>query len=586
VVRVLFPVALCAAIATSASAQTLPSPWANRDIGSPGAAGSAAESGGTFSVRGGGTDIWYSSDQFQFVYRSVTGDVDLRAQVAGVQYINSWTKAGVMIRETLSSTSKHASTFVTPAQGLAFQRRVLREGVSTHTYGGGSTAPYWVRVVRAGQLFTSYVSSDGSSWKLVGSETISMASTVYVGLAVTSHDTSRTALATFANVTVNGSGGSTTPPPPTSTWINSDIGSPALAGRGSESGGTYSVTGGGADIWGSSDQFHFMHQQASGDMEIVARVGTVEYADQWSKAGVMIRSSLSASAAHAFMAGTAGEGYAFQRRPASGGSSIHTPGSYAAPPGWVKLVRVGNTFSAYESSNGSTWNLVDTETISMPQTVYVGLAVTSHNVSRTSTATFTSVSLRGPSSSNSAPSVTLTAPATSSRFTAPANITFSATASDADGSVSRVTFYANGQQVGSDTSSPYSASWSNVGQGTYDLTAVATDNAGASTTSNTATITVSAGTSTTATRVAFTPSADHSSSVTSYSVAIRRAGTSATTTPVATKSLGKPTPSNNEILVDISDIVNPLASGTYYAIVTAIGSGGSSASAASPNFTK
>jgi hypothetical protein len=74
--------------------------------------------------------------------------------------------------------------------------------------------------------------------------------------------------------------------------------------------------------------------------------------------------------------------------------------------------------------------------------------------------------------------------------------------------------------------------------------------------------------------------------VTSYSVAIRRAGDPVSATPVATKDLGKPAPVNNEIIVDISDIVNPLPAGSYYAVVTAIGSGGSTASAPSPTFTK
>ena len=582
-IRAMICLATLACGATAAVAQSLPAPWASRDIGSPPAAGSAVESGGTFTVRGAGYDIWYTHDQFHYVYQPVTGDVDIRAHVTGLEYVHPWTKAGVMIRESFSTGSRHATTFVSARKGLSFQRRVSTGGSSSATAGGSAGAPYWVRVVRAGQLFSSYVSADGASWKLVGTETIAMSSTVYVGLAVVSKDPGDTAISSFASVTVNGSGGTT--PPPTSTWTNTDIGNPALAGRGSDSAGTYSVTGGGSDIWNSSDQFHFMHQRADGDMEIVARVGTIQYAHRWSKAGVMIRESLSASSEHAFMLGSAGEGWAFQRRPVAGGPSEHSAGSAGSAPRWVKLVRIGSTFSGYESSDGTNWVLVGTETISMPTTVYVGFAVTSHNVSATSTATFTNVTLRGPSSTNRPPSVTLTAPATNSTFTAPVTITFAASASDADGSVSRVTFFANGQQVGSDTSSPYGATWSSVPTGTHNLTAVATDNDGATTTSGTATITVKSAT-TTGTRVAFNPSPDHSTAVTSYSVALRRAGDSTSATPVATKNLGKPAPVNNEISVDISDIVNPLASGSYYAVVSAIGSGGSSASTPSAAFTK
>jgi hypothetical protein len=59
-----------------------------------------------------------------------------------------------------------------------------------------------------------------------------------------------------------------------------------------------------------------------------------------------------------------------------------------------------------------------------------------------------------------------------------------------------------------------------------------------------------------------------------------------TATPIATRDLGKPAVVNNEISVDITTLVSPLAAGSYYAVVTAIGPGGSTASAPSPSFTK
>ena len=121
--------------------------------------------------------------------------------------------------------------------------------------------------------------------------------------------------------------------------------------------------------------------------------------------------------------------------------------------------------------------------------------------------------------------------------------------------------------------------------GGYALTAVAFDNGGASTSSAAVNVTVGS-TTLPPTKVAFTPSPDHSTGVMSYSVALRRATDSVTATPVATKDLGKPAPVNNEIIVDISDIVNPLAAGSYYAVVTAIGPGGSSASTPSASFTR
>jgi hypothetical protein len=89
-----------------------------------------------------------------------------------------------------------------------------------------------------------------------------------------------------------------------------------------------------------------------------------------------------------------------------------------------------------------------------------------------------------------------------------------------------------------------------------------------------------------ATAVAFNPSPDHAGGVTTYLVWIYRAGDPSQAQPVASRDIGKPQPSNNEIRVDISDLVNPLPAGSYYAVVIARGASGSGASEPSATFTK
>ena len=91
---------------------------------------------------------------------------------------------------------------------------------------------------------------------------------------------------------------------------------------------------------------------------------------------------------------------------------------------------------------------------------------------------------------NTPPTVSITAPAAGTSFTEPASIAIAATAADADGSVSSVAFFANGAQIGSSTTSPFTFTWTGVVAGTYSLTAVATDNLGLSTTSAAVTVTV------------------------------------------------------------------------------------------------
>ncbi|MGA1979112.1 MAG: glycoside hydrolase family 9 protein [Sedimentisphaerales bacterium] len=95
---------------------------------------------------------------------------------------------------------------------------------------------------------------------------------------------------------------------------------------------------------------------------------------------------------------------------------------------------------------------------------------------------------------NNPPTVSITSPADGATFTAPANITINAEASDSDGNILSVAFYAGSTLLGSDTTLPYSYIWSNVAEGSYSLTAKATDDDGAVTTSSAVSITVNAAT--------------------------------------------------------------------------------------------
>ncbi len=273
-------------------------------------------------------------------------------------------------------------------------------------------------------------------------------------------------------------------------WTAGDVGSPALTGSTTVANGVFTVTGAGWDISGTSDEFHFVHQPVAGDVEIVARLLTLDQSHAWAKAGVMIRESLAGPVPHAFMTGTAAQGWAFQHRPTAGAMSPHAPGTLSNPPGWIRLVRTGNSFSGYQSTDGSTWQLVSTVTIPMPQSVYVGLAVTSHNTATRTTATFSNVTVRPLTGTNTPPTVSITSPSNGTTYTAPATMTINANAADSNGTVTRVDFYRSGTLLGSDTSSPYSYTWSNAAAGTYALTAVATDNGGAATTSAAVNVTV------------------------------------------------------------------------------------------------
>ena len=376
----------------SATGGTLPSGWQSRDIGAVGVAGSATASGGSFTVRGAGADVWGSSDAFHFAYRSLSGDGTITARVASVSGSQAWTKVGVMVRASTSSSAAHAFMLVSAAKGLAFQRRRSAGGVTTHTSGGSGTAPRWVRLTRAGSRITAYVSSTGSSWSVVGSDTFSLPSGVLVGLAVSSHTTSSLATGVFDNVSVSGPVASATLP---SGWQARDIGAVGATGSASSSGATFTVRGSGHDIWGTSDAFHFAYRLLSGDGSITARVTSLVGSEAWTKVGVMIRSSTVANAAYAFMLVSKGKGLAFQRRTSTGALAVHTSGGSGTAPRWLRLTRSGATISAYRSTDGATWSLVGRETVSLPSTALVGLAVTSHSAGTLATGVFDGVTASG-----------------------------------------------------------------------------------------------------------------------------------------------------------------------------------------------
>jgi regulation of enolase protein 1 (concanavalin A-like superfamily) len=112
-----------------------------------------------------------------------------------------------MIRETLNGNSRNEFMGVSlglPTPGFTSQRRTTTGGSSVTSPAGTANASpnNWVRITRAGNTFTVYKSSNGTSWTQVASTTITMGSSVSIGLAVTSHNNSTLSTAVFDNVTV------------------------------------------------------------------------------------------------------------------------------------------------------------------------------------------------------------------------------------------------------------------------------------------------------------------------------------------------------------------------------------------------
>ncbi len=441
--------------------------------------------------------------------------------------------------------------------------------------GPGLSAPRWVRLVRAGTRLTAYTSGDGAGWTTIGNETIALGTTAYVGVAVTSRQPSVRTTARASNVTIT----STSAALPAGQ-ASGDIGAPSIKGGASFASGRYSIKGAGAGIAAGSDQFHYVYQQVSGDLDVVARVTSLGAAAAWSKAGVMIRESLAANSPHALALVSAGNGYAFQRRSDPGGTTELTSGGSGVAPGWIRLVRTGSLIEAYRSATGSTWTKIGSDSVFMDGTVYVGIAVSSHDTGEATVAVVDSlrVTEKDPPA-NRPPLVTVTSPLSGQTFNSPATVAITATASDADGQIANVEFYANSTLLTRDSTAPYSHTISSLPAGDYAIKAVATDNQGAATISSTVSITVSAGASGLPRWVVFQASEDHSI-VNKYVLEVYASGaTPGVTSPLVTSDLGKPpVASNGEITVDRGSFFQALSPGSYIATVKAVGDGGSNRS--------
>ena len=178
-----------------------------------------------------------------------------------------------------------------------------------------------------------------------------------------------------------------------SPWQTRDIGAVAAVGSATAAGGTFTITGSGEDIYGTLDEFRYVYQAASGNCEIRARVVGVQNTDPWAEAGIMIRETLNSNSRKVASLLTFSNGVTFQRRSSTGGLTYYSRTTGVAAPYWVRLVRSGNTFTAYRSANGTTWTSMGSTTVTMAANVYIGLAVTAHRDGALNRSTIDSVTV-------------------------------------------------------------------------------------------------------------------------------------------------------------------------------------------------
>jgi hypothetical protein len=194
--------------------------------------------------------------------------------------------------------------------------------------------------------------------------------------------------------------------PPSAGFSDLDIGSPQLAGSAKQVEDGWDLVAGGVDIWEKSDQFHFVYKQIAGDFGIAVRVEAFTPAHLYSKAGLMVRESLSPDSAHLMFLVFSDNSprnnnlgaYEMQFRSVAGGDcqAIYPVVRPPAPPefpaaypnSWLRVQRRGGRFSVFGSTDGKVWKLYGVQTLKFPSVVHVGPALTSHKSETAATARF------------------------------------------------------------------------------------------------------------------------------------------------------------------------------------------------------
>jgi autotransporter-associated beta strand protein len=372
------------------------SAWKLGNIGDATTAVSATFGATSVSLTGSGMGFQEVSDSMRYAWKELVGDGAVTARVTGFTASNGGKAfGGIMLRSSLLRESPNVAATVISGGGLRFTRRLEAASYTEPTL-HTLRAPYWVRVRRIGNQFTGFRSEDGVNWVQQGTQTTieSMPATAVWGLAVTGHTNSSVSQVRFDQVSLLPLAAQTAPG---NSWLGADIGAPEIAGSQTVSGGVFNLSGSGADIFGTSDQFYFLSQSYAGDAQLTARVLSQDRSDPWAKAGVMVRASTAATAQNAFMAATPLNGLPFQVRQTAAGMTSGDGGGTAGftAPHWLRLVRAGNTFTCYRSTDGLSWlQLGPSEVIAdAPSRMLAGVLVASINNNGNSVANFDNVSV-------------------------------------------------------------------------------------------------------------------------------------------------------------------------------------------------
>lgn len=180
--------------------------------------------------------------------------------------------------------------------------------------------------------------------------------------------------------------------------------------------GTWTLEGSGVDIWGTSDEFHYLYDDLprGEPFSLGCRVRSLGATpNQWGKAGLMVRAGLPEFAgpeSYGFLCATTGNGVCLQWRDGFGAGAAWDAGTGQWRVGpedvWLRLVREGGEIRAYAALERPLWRSLGSYSFGDPEMamdVHVGLALTSHDAASLAVAEFDEVDLEAAPISETGP---------------------------------------------------------------------------------------------------------------------------------------------------------------------------------------
>lgn len=461
------------------------------DIGGP-AAGTTTKLPDGYQVVAGGADIWGASDQFRFAYQQRSGDFDIFVKIASVTQADLYTKAGLMVRDSLNANARHIFALVFPSNAARNNNDGGYEFQSRDTVGGNAAAVYptppsplvaypntWLRLKRAGNVWTAYSSGDGQNWRLYATKTLALPDTIYFGFALTAH---------------TGSGAKATAKFDfrehwTQPWFFPgrqdclSCHSPAAGGvlglKTRQSNGDHFFTETGTSdnqlrAWNHAGYF----QPALDEAQLPNLLKLVTVTNEAASLEFRARSYLDANCSHCHRpGGPSGQ--------AKWDARIETPLGVAGILGGPVLDTLGVPGSRILVPKDLDHSVMykrlstATEAYRMPP---LAKNVVDQNAVNTLVAWIQTLT--------GLPEVSLASPATGALFRGPARIILTARASATNGSITKVEFYQGDAKLAEATEPPYQAIWTVNAAGSYDLKALATDSNGITSSSSAVNVSV------------------------------------------------------------------------------------------------